>query len=66
MTAVVLLVGLWVFGTGEALLLDARLRSSPWTVLAQGLSRHSQLSSGARRSSSARLPTPAPWVCSWS
>jgi len=32
-----LLVGLWLFGTGEALLLLADLGASPWTVLAQGL-----------------------------
>ncbi len=41
-----LLVGLWLFGTGEALLLDARLGNSPWTVLAQGVARHSPLSIG--------------------
>jgi hypothetical protein len=29
MTAVVLLIGLRLFGTGEALLLDARLGNSP-------------------------------------
>ncbi len=33
-----LLVGLWLFGTGEALLLAARLGATPWTVLAQGMS----------------------------
>ena len=33
-----LLVGLWLFGTGEALLLTGDLGASPWTVLAQGLS----------------------------
>jgi len=32
-----LLVGLWLFGTGEALLLLGDLGASPWTVLAQGL-----------------------------
>jgi uncharacterized membrane protein YczE len=32
-----LLVGLWLFGTGEGLLLAADLGASPWTVLAQGL-----------------------------
>jgi uncharacterized membrane protein YczE len=36
-TVVVLLVGLWLFGTGEALLVDAGLGVSPWTVLAQGV-----------------------------
>lgn len=43
----VLLVGLWVFGTGEALIIVATLGNSPWTVLAQGISLHSPLSIGA-------------------
>ena len=34
-----LLVGLWLFGMGEAFLLTGDLGASPWTVLAQGLSR---------------------------
>lgn len=33
-----LLVGLWIFGTGEALLVVAALGNSPWTVLAEGAS----------------------------
>jgi uncharacterized protein len=33
-----LLVGLWLFGTGDALLLTADLGATPWTVLAQGVS----------------------------
>ena len=33
-----LLVGLWLFGMGEAFLLVGDLGASPWTVLAQGLS----------------------------
>lgn len=41
-----LLVGLWLFGTGEALLVRSRLGNTPWTVLAQGVSRHSPLSIG--------------------
>jgi uncharacterized membrane protein YczE len=41
-TFAVLVVGLWLFGTGEALLVDADLGVSPWTVLAQGV----DLSSG--------------------
>jgi uncharacterized protein len=36
----VLVVGLWTFGTGEALMIDARLGNSPWTVLAEGLAGH--------------------------
>ncbi len=34
---VVLWIGLWVFGTGDALLIHARLGNTPWTVLAQGI-----------------------------
>ena len=45
-TLVVLLAGLWLFGTGEALLVASHLGNTPWTVLAQGLSRHSPLSIG--------------------
>ncbi len=41
-----LLVGLWLFGTGDALLLDAALGNAPWTVLAQGLSLHTPLMVG--------------------
>lgn len=47
LTLLVLLAGLWAFGTGEALLVDSRLGNTPWTVLAQGVSRHSPLSIGA-------------------
>lgn len=42
----VLVVGLVVFGLSEALLIRARLGNSPWTVLAEGVSRHSRLSIG--------------------
>ena len=46
LTLCVLLVGLWLFGTGEALLVASHLGNTPWTVLAQGVSRHSPLSIG--------------------
>lgn len=36
-----LLVGLWIFGVGEAFLVLATLGNSPWTVLAQGISKQS-------------------------
>ena len=36
-TLLILVVGLWLFGTGEALLVDSSLGVSPWTVLAQGV-----------------------------
>ena len=42
-----LLVGLWLFGTGEALVVLAGLGNSPWTVLAQGVSLQTPLSIGA-------------------
>lgn len=37
-TIVVLVVGLWLFGTGEAMLVNAGIGVSPWTVFAEGLS----------------------------
>lgn len=41
-----LLAGLWVFGTGEGMLVRAALGNSPWTVFAQGVARHTHLSIG--------------------
>ena len=41
------MLGLTVFGLSEALLIRARLGNSPWTVLAEGVSRHTPLSIGA-------------------
>lgn len=32
-----LVIGLWIFGTGEALLVEAGIGNSPWTVFAEGL-----------------------------
>jgi uncharacterized membrane protein YczE len=40
------LVGLWIFGIGEALLVASELGNSPWTVLAEGVSKHTPLSIG--------------------
>ena len=37
-TLLVLVVGLWLFGTGEAFLVTGGLGNGPWTVLAQGMS----------------------------
>ena len=42
-----LVIGLWVFGTGEALIIDGAIGTSPWTVLAQGVAVHTPLSIGA-------------------
>lgn len=45
-TFVILVLGLWLFGTGEALLVDAGLGNAPWTVLAQGISLRSGMPIG--------------------
>ncbi|MEA2349060.1 MAG: hypothetical protein QOG41_1062 [Thermoleophilaceae bacterium] len=42
-----LLVGLWLFGIGEALLVASDLGTSPWTVLAQGVARQTPLGIGS-------------------
>ncbi len=47
LTLAVLLVGLWLFGTAEALIVTARIGNSPWTVLSEGVARHSPLSIGS-------------------
>jgi uncharacterized membrane protein YczE len=41
-----LLAGLWVFGTGEGLVVAAGLGASPWTVFAQGVEHQTPLSVG--------------------
>jgi uncharacterized membrane protein YczE len=41
-----LVVGLWLFGTGDAFLLAADLGATPWTVLAQGVSVRTGLTIG--------------------
>lgn len=46
-TFAILCAGLWLFGTGEALLVASTLGVSPWTVLAQGLSVRLPISIGA-------------------
>ena len=43
---VILIVGLSIFGLGEALLIQSHIGNSPWSVLAQGISRHTPLSIG--------------------
>jgi uncharacterized membrane protein YczE len=47
LTLAVLLVGLWIFGTGDAALIEAGIGNSPWTVLAQGLGEQVGISIGA-------------------
>lgn len=41
-----LVAGLWLFGTGEAMLVAAGLGNSPWTVFAQGIAAHTRLPIG--------------------
>ena len=45
-TLIFLISGLWIFGTGEAILIDAGIGVSPWTVLAQGISKQVDLTVG--------------------
>jgi uncharacterized membrane protein YczE len=45
-TLFILLVGLWLFGTGEALLVDSSLGVSPWTVLAEGVDLQTSIGIG--------------------
>lgn len=45
-TVAVLVAGLWVFGTGEAALLEAGIGNSPWTVFAEGLGEQLGVSVG--------------------
>ena len=35
-TLLILITGLWIFGTGDAMLIAAGIGNTPWTVLAQG------------------------------
>ena len=41
-----LLAGLWLFGTGEAMLVASELGNSPWTVLAEGVAVQTALAIG--------------------
>lgn len=45
-TLIVLLIGLALFGIGEALLIQSTIGNSPWSVFAQGLSLQTPLSIG--------------------
>ena len=44
---VTLLVGLWIFGAGEAALIASELGNSPWTVFSEGVSVQTPLTVGA-------------------
>jgi len=41
-----LILGLWIFGTGEAILIGAEIGVSPWTVLAQGITEQTDFTVG--------------------
>lgn len=41
-----LLGGLWLFGTGEALLVESRLGNTPWVVLSEGVSNRTGITIG--------------------
>ena len=43
----ILMVGLWIFGAGEGLLVESRLGNSPWTVLAEGAGEQTGIGVGA-------------------
>ena len=45
-TLLALVVGLWIFGTGEAVLIAAGIGVSPWTVLAQGITEQTSFTVG--------------------
>ncbi|OIR22336.1 MAG: hypothetical protein BET99_04650 [Marine Group III euryarchaeote CG-Epi2] len=45
-TILALVLGLWIFGTGEAILIGAGIGVSPWTVLAQGISEQTSFTVG--------------------
>ena len=45
-TMIMLIIGLFLFGLGEAILIGSGSGVSPWTVLAQGISTRSDLSIG--------------------
>ena len=45
-TLFALFLGLWIFGTGEAILIGAGIGVSPWTVLAQGISEQTGFTVG--------------------
>lgn len=55
-----LLLGLWLFGSGEALLVTSKLGSSPWTVLGQGVARNLGISVGV-----ATIAISAIVLCAW-
>jgi len=45
-TMILLIIGLIIFGAGDAVLTSARLGNTPWTVLAEGIAENLNLSIG--------------------
>lgn len=45
-TLLILSVGLWIFGTGDAILIAAGIGNTPWTVLAEGIAKNIDWSVG--------------------
>jgi len=45
-TLIILLIGLWIFGTGDAILIAAGIGNTPWTVLAEGIAKNIDRSVG--------------------
>ena len=45
-TLAILLIGLWIFGTGDAILIAAGIGNTPWTVLAEGIAKNIDRSVG--------------------
>jgi hypothetical protein len=45
-TMIILVIGLWIFGTGDAIIIAAGIGVAPWTVLAQGITEQIDMSVG--------------------
>ena len=43
---VILFIGLFIFGLGDAFVIQSNIGNGPWSVLAQGLSKHLHISMG--------------------
>lgn len=46
-TLIILIIGLWIFGTGDAIIIAAGMGVAPWTVLAQGITEQIEISVGS-------------------
>ncbi|TRZ56335.1 MAG: hypothetical protein D4S00_04970, partial [Streptomycetaceae bacterium] len=42
----ILFIGLFIFGLGDAFVIQSNIGNGPWSVLAQGLSKHLHISMG--------------------